>query len=147
MAVKPESDRAAHIAETLTALIPKLRRRLRERATIGDFAPSHVAVLVRLDRDGAATASQLAAAEGMRPQSMSAIVTFLLGENLIEAKPDPADGRQTLLSITSACRKQIAAARAARADWLSQTIRAKLNVAEQKQLDACIELLERLADE
>jgi DNA-binding MarR family transcriptional regulator len=147
MATKVESDRAAHIAEALTMLIPKLRRRLRERASIGDFAPSHVAVLVRLDREGPATASQLAAAEGMRPQSMSAIVTALLDDGLIEAKPDPSDGRQTLLSITSVCRKQIAAARAARADWLSQTIRAKLSAAEQRQLDACIQFLERLADE
>lgn len=147
MAVKPESDRAALVAETLTRLIPKLRRRLRERATIGDFAPSHVAVLVRLERDGPATTSQLAAAEGMRPQSMSAIVTALLGETLIEAKADPADGRQTLLSITPACRRQIAAARAARADWLSQTIRAKLTAAEHKQLEAATALLERLADE
>lgn len=147
MATKVESDRATHIAEALTTLIPKLRRRLRERATIGDFAPSHVAVLVRLDREGPATASQLAAAEGMRPQSMSAIVTALLSEDLIEAKADPNDGRQTLLSVTPAFRKQIAAARAARADWLSQTIRAKLTAAEQKQLDGCIDLLERLADE
>src|SRR5574338_1589827 len=133
MALKPESDRAANIAEALTTLIPKLRRRLRERATIGDFAPSHVAVLVRLERDGPATASQLAAAEGMRPQSMGAIVAALLNENLIEAKPDPADGRQTLLSIAASCRKQIAASRAARADWLSQTVRAKLSTAEQRQ--------------
>src|SRR5262249_40075643 len=113
----------------------------------GDFAPSHVAVLVRLDRDGPATASQLAAAEGMRPQSMGTIVTALLEERLIEARPDPADGRQTLLSITAACRRQIAASRAARADWLSQTVRAKLEPGEQKQLEACLELLERLADE
>jgi len=144
---KLDSDRAAHIAEALTMLVPKLRRRLRERASIGDFAPSHIAVLVRLEREGPATASQLAAAEGMRPQSMSAIVTALLGEDMIEAKPDPADGRQTILSITPGCRKQIVAARAARADWLSQTIRAKLSAAEQKQLDGCIHLLKRLADE
>jgi DNA-binding MarR family transcriptional regulator len=143
---KIESDRAARIAVALTALVPKLRRRLRERATIGDFAPSHVAVLVRLDRDGPATASQLAASEGMRPQSMSAIVAALLSDGLIEAKPDPEDGRQTILSITAACRRQIATARAARADWLSQTIRAKLSPVEQRQLDDCIELLERLAD-
>jgi DNA-binding MarR family transcriptional regulator len=120
---------------------------LRERATLGDLSPSQVAVILRLEREGEATSAKLAQAEGMRPQSMGAIVQALQAEGLIEAAPDPCDGRQLILSLTSACKRKIKANRAARRDWLAQAIQTKLSLAEQKQLGACIDLLKRLADD
>ena len=134
-------------AEALAVLVPKLRRRLREHGTLGDLTPSQVAVLLRIERDGPATAARLAQAESMRPQSMSAIVAALQELDFLESSPDPDDGRQTILSLTAACKKSIKANRAARRDWLSQIIRTKLSAAEQKQLAQCIELLQRLADD
>lgn len=134
-------------AEALSVIVPKLRRRLREHGHLGDLTPSQVAVLIRLERDGPATAAKLAQAEHMRPQSMSAIVTALQAEDLVEAEPDPNDGRQNILSLTPACRKRLKANRAARRDWLAQAIQTKLSAAEQKQLAASIALLKRLADE
>ncbi|MFT3727259.1 MAG: MarR family transcriptional regulator [Terricaulis sp.] len=142
-----DSDIAAQIAEALSPVVAKLKRRFRERATLGDHTPSQIAVLLRLERDGAATSAKLAQAEGMRPQSMGAIVQTLQAEGLIEAAPDPNDGRQLLLSLTPACRKRIKTNRAARRDWLAQAIQTKLTAAEQKQLAGAIELLKRIADE
>ena len=79
-----EPDITTQIAETLSGVVVKLKRKLRERATLGDHSPSHIAVLVRLEREGPATSAKLAQAEGMRPQSMSAIVQALQGEGLIK---------------------------------------------------------------
>jgi len=134
-------------AEALAALVPKLRRRLREHGTLGDLTPSQVAVLLRIERDGPATAARLAQAESMRPQSMGAIVAALQDLGFLESSPDPDDGRQTILSLTAACKKRIKANRAARRDWLSELIRTKLSAAEQRQLAQSIELLQRLADD
>ncbi|ALX34901.1 hypothetical protein ABW99_20940 [Pandoraea thiooxydans] len=57
--------------------VSKLIRRLREQANAGDFAFSQRSVLLRLDRDGPATASALARAESVRPQSMRVTVASL----------------------------------------------------------------------
>jgi DNA-binding MarR family transcriptional regulator len=142
-----DTDATAEIAEALSGLVGKLKRKLRERATLGDLSPSQVAVLLRLERDGPATSAKLAQAEHMRPQSMGAIVQALQAQAFIEAEPDPHDGRQLILSLTSACRKSIKANRAARRDWLAQAIATKLSPAEQKQLALSIPLLKRVADE
>ena len=46
----------------------------------------------RLEKDGPATASSLARAEGMRPQSMGAVVAALESAGLMRGAPDPTDG-------------------------------------------------------
>ncbi len=132
------------LAQQLKAFASTLRRRLREQADSGDLTPSQTTVLLRLERDGAATTSGLARAEGIRPQSMSAIVAALEGAGLIAGAPDPADGRQTLLALTPHCRQWLAHARAARQDWLTRTVRERLTAEERQQLTAIVPLLQRL---
>jgi DNA-binding MarR family transcriptional regulator len=82
----------------------------------------------------------------MRPQSMGANIAALEAAGFVTGRPDPADGRQTILSITPACEEWIKAGRAARQDWLHDTIRSQLNPAEQAQLHRAIRLLKRLGD-
>ena len=150
-ALKPPSPRAAAVATELRAAFGKLKRRLREQVTagenVGDLAPSQVSVLLRLEKDGAATASSLARAEGMRPQSMASVVAALETAGLVRGAPDPNDGRQTLLSLTDACRKWVKEGRAAKQDWLSRTIAARLTAKEQDDLAKAVELLQRLVDD
>ncbi|MDE1147710.1 MAG: MarR family transcriptional regulator [Azospirillaceae bacterium] len=142
-----DTSPAAAVAAELRALVGKLRRRLREQASPGDFTPSQISVLQRLERQGPATVSSLARAEGMRPQSMSATVAPLEAAGLLSGAPDPNDGRQTLLSLTDHCRRLLADGRAARQDWLTRTLQSRLSVAEQHQVAVAIELLKRLAGE
>jgi len=125
----------------------KLKRRLREHGGRSDLTPSQISVLLRLEKDGAATVSSLARAEGMRPQSMSAIVSPLQESGLIGGAPDPGDGRQTLMSLTPKCLKWIQDGRAARQDWLATAISQKLSVHEQQKLQTALELLTRLVEE
>ena len=142
-----QSTRAPALAQDLRALLGKLKRRLREQGHVGDLTPSQVSVLLRLEKDGPATASALARAEGMRPQSMGPVIAALEGAGLVSGAPDPNDGRQTLISLTDACRKWAQEGRAARQDWLTRTIQARLSPREQDELAAAVELLKRLIDD
>jgi DNA-binding MarR family transcriptional regulator len=139
--------RASALAQDLRSLVCKLRRRLREQAQIGDLPPSQASVLLRLENDGPATTSSLARAEGIRPQSMAPIIAALDAAGLVSGAPDPADGRQTLLSLTDDCRKLLREGRAARQDWLTRTIEARLSPQHQAEVANAVELLQRLVND
>ena len=134
----------AALATDIRVLTGQLRRKLRETGTPRDFTPSQTSVLSRLERDGPATVTQLARAEGVRPQSMGATLAVLEAANLVVGAPDPADGRQTILSLTDACRAWVQAARAEREDWLFRKIDTELTPKEQADLAVGVELLKRL---
>jgi len=138
--------RAPALAGELRLLISQLRRRLHEQTHPGAYTLSQVSVLIRLERDGPATVSALARAEGVKPQSMGATVATLEAASLVKGSPDPADGRQTILSLTDTCREIFKANRAAKEDWLLRAIQTKLSPAEQEELATALELLKRLAD-
>jgi DNA-binding MarR family transcriptional regulator len=138
---------ARTLAAEMRAVFRKLKLRVREHGGGNDLTPSQASVLLRLEKDGAATVSSLARAEGMRPQSMSAIVAPLQESGLINGAPDPADGRQTLMSLTPRCLKWLQEGRAARQDWMATIISQKLSVHEQKKLQEALELLARLVED
>jgi DNA-binding MarR family transcriptional regulator len=138
---------ASALAAEMRTIFRKLKLRLREHGGGNDLIPSQVSVLLRLEKDGSATVSSLARAEGMRPQSMSAIVTPLQESGLVSGAPDPSDGRQTLMSLTPKCLKSLQEGRAARQDWLTATISQKLSAPEQEELQAALKLLARLVED
>ncbi len=140
------TNASAILAADLGTLIGQFKRRLRQEASAGDFTVSQLSALGRLDRDGSMTVTELARAEGMRPQSMGATVAVLEAAGLVSGAPDPADGRRTILYLTPACRELIRAGRAARQDWLSGAIQKRLSAAEQEQLAAAAVLLRRLLE-
>ncbi len=138
---------ASALAAEIRAVCGKLKRRLREHGGGSDLKPSQASVILRLEQDGSATVSSLARAEGMRPQSMSAVVTPLLEAGLIRGAPDPSDRRQTVMSLTPKCLKLLREGRAARQDWLTATITSKLSAKEQQRLQGALEVLARLVEE
>jgi DNA-binding MarR family transcriptional regulator len=134
------------MAHELRIVLGQITRRLRAQANKGDLSLSQLAVLGTLDREDSATVTALARAEGVRSQSMGATVAALQEAGLVEGVPDPADGRQVMLSLTEAAHGLIKANRAAREDWLSQAIREHLTGAEQQQLAAAVGLLRRIVE-
>lgn len=90
------------------------------------------------------TTSAMARAEAMRPQSMGALLAALEAMGLTSGRPDPSDGRQTMISLTDSCRSLIEKGRAARQDWLTHTVETRLSPEEQKQLLSAMALLQRL---
>ena len=105
----PVAADTAMIASELRGVIGRLVRRLRAEHR---FPLSHGAVLGRLDREGAASVSDLASREGVKPQSMAQTVGDLEGEGLVSRRPDPADGRRILVELTEAGTSALQADRA-----------------------------------
>ncbi|MBB5159694.1 MarR family winged helix-turn-helix transcriptional regulator [Saccharopolyspora phatthalungensis] len=132
------------LAGEIRVVLGQLVRRLREQAEGSDLTKSQSSVLLRLERDGAATATALARAEGVRPQSMAKIIQVLQDAGLVTGSPDPNDGRKTLLSLTEAAREQFRTGRRAKEDWLARALEAGFSAAEIRQLSACTDLLRRL---
>lgn len=99
----------------------------------------------RLEMDGAATTAELARAEGVKPQSMGAVIAGLEEMGMVERKPHPTDGRQVniVLSGKGASLRQDAGI--AKRSWLAQAI-ARLDPAEQEQLPKVAAFIKRLSE-
>ena len=146
MKLRPHDMQTAAIATELRVLVGQFKRRFREKVNLGDLTPSQLGVLRRLDSDGPATVTTLARAEGMRPQSMGANIAVLEAAGLISGTPDPNDGRQTILSLTTACKEKVKVGRMACDGWLIEAIQKTLSSAEQHELARAVELLKRLIE-
>lgn len=72
-----ETRRISELAASIRAICGNIKRRLMAQSNGGDLTESQLAVLLRLERDGPASISALAKAEGMRPQSMGALLSGL----------------------------------------------------------------------
>jgi DNA-binding MarR family transcriptional regulator len=136
---------AAVVAGELRVVLAQLVRRLREQSEGSDLTRSQSSVLGRLEREGASTATALARAEGMRPQSMAAILAALDAAGLVAGRPDPADGRKTIVDLTEKAREEFLAGRIARQDWLTQAMTTEFDPEEIGRLADCVGLLHRLA--
>lgn len=138
------SPSATRLARDLRVVFGRLRRRLREMAVPDDLSPSQIGVLVRLDKEGPASTSRLAAAEGIRSQSMGATVAGLEALGFVAREADPTDGRSRLVVLTAAGVDAARGARAAREEHLARELDARYSEAERATILRALELLERL---
>jgi DNA-binding MarR family transcriptional regulator len=129
-------------ASELRLVLGQLIRRLRAEYS---FPVAQASVLSRLDREGAQTASELAAAEHVKPQSMAQTLAELDSAGLIERRPDPRDGRRSQIELTEVGRERVLEGRGRREDWLAAAIAAELSPEEQRTLLAAVPLLQRLS--
>jgi DNA-binding MarR family transcriptional regulator len=134
----------APLAAGLRAALGPLVRRLRQVRPDGELTLSQTSVLVRLDREGPTTGSQLASGEGVRPQSMAAILAGLHERGLVVREADPADGRRILVSLSAAGREGLRGARREKGRRLTQAIADELTPGEQATLADALPLLERI---
>lgn len=139
-------ESAVAAARDLRVMFSRLRRQLRGLATDDDLTPSQTAVLIRLWKEGASSASVLAGAEGVRPQSMATIVAALVQRGLIERTPDPEDGRRQLISLTEAGRQRAESNRQVREEWLASAMQERYTKAERRIILDALSLLDRLTE-
>ncbi|HEY1775552.1 MAG TPA: MarR family transcriptional regulator [Solirubrobacteraceae bacterium] len=137
--VRDASLLARELRETLGRVVRRLRAEPGPPVAL-------LTVLGRLDRDGPAGISDLAAAERMRPQSMAQTVHELETAGLVTRLPDPADKRRSFVQLTKAGQAKLQATRAAREDWLSDTLERRLDADERELLQRALAVLERIAD-
>src|ERR1700730_9621882 len=116
-------------------MFSRLRRQLREVSTGSDLTPSQTAVLTRLWKEGASSASALAAAERVRPQSMATILAGLNRHGLIRRAPDPDAGR-----------RRAEADRQVREEWLGRAMQERYSERERRVILDALSLLQRLTD-
>jgi DNA-binding MarR family transcriptional regulator len=132
---------ASATASELRIVLGQLVRRLRVENT---FSISQGTVLARLDREGPQTASTLAAAERVRPQSMAHTIAELEAAGLVGRQQDPLDRRQILIELTERGGATLTEDRRRREGWLAGAI-AELSPEEQETLARAVPLLRRLA--
>ena len=124
----------------------KLKRRLREEGGSAEVTPSQASALAQLEKLGPSTVTELATAEGVRPQSMGATIASLEATGFIVGTPDPADGRRTILSLSPAAVEKFSANRTAREGWLFQAIQQNLDAQEQRDLARGFAVLAKLVE-
>ena len=146
MATDELTASAVRAAHDVRVGLSRLRRRLRETDDRRELTPSQTSLLSRLHRDGPATASALAAAERVRPQSVAAVLAVLEERALVERRPDPTDGRRQVVSLTATARALLVSTAAAREEWLTRTLQERLTEAERRTVIEAMALLERVSD-
>ncbi|GAA5053156.1 MarR family winged helix-turn-helix transcriptional regulator [Streptomyces similanensis] len=138
------SETAARAAHEVRVVYSRLRRRLRETYDRGDLTPSQTSVLSRLDKDGEASVSDLAAAEGVRHQSVASIVGILVERGLVARRPDPEDGRRQLVFVTDGGHTFLEDRRRAGEGWLARAVQDQCTEEERRTLLAAAAVLERI---
>ncbi|MEP4148438.1 MAG: MarR family winged helix-turn-helix transcriptional regulator [Halioglobus sp.] len=93
------------IGQTLMLVARDFQRRLDSDLAargISGISHRHNDVFLYLGRYGPSRGVDLAAAAGIRPQSMMKIIQELEQQGLLERRPDPADSRAKLVDFTAA---------------------------------------------
>ena len=137
-----DSDPAL-LASELRVVLGQLVRRLR---TENRLPLAHGAVLSRLDREGSSSASELAAAERVRPQSMAQTLADLEQDGLVVRSPHPTDRRRALVALTDRGRATLEADRLQREGWLAKAIAEQLSASELRALTKVLPVLRTLAE-
>ena len=139
------SLRSEQLADRLhSAAIHLLRRLRREDAASGLSAPRLSALSVIVFGGGPVTLGQLAAAEQVRPPTMTRLVNALEAEGLVTRHPDPGDGRITYIKATAQGQALLRAGRTRRVAALAHEL-ANLSAADRDVLGRAATVLERIA--
>jgi DNA-binding MarR family transcriptional regulator len=140
MPITPETrDRltssVAHLVRTARHVSARAATQL-----YGELPSFGWAMLVPLERDGDQRCSALALQVGVDVSVASRQLAVLERLGYVERRPDPQDGRASLLRLTPAGAEALAAARALRAEW------ALTALAGWDESEACLlsEMLDRL---
>ena len=137
------ADGAIELADRLhSAAIHLLRRLRREDARAGLSGPRLSALSVVVF-GGPLTLGELAAAEQVRPPTMTRLVRALETRGLVKRETDERDGRIVRLRATAKGRTLMAEGRARRVRALAEVVRA-LDAADLSALGSAVDVLERI---
>jgi DNA-binding MarR family transcriptional regulator len=138
------SESAVTAARDVRVVLGRLRRRFNEAADLRELTPSQTSLLSRLGKQGPSSASALAAAERIRPQSAASILAALDERGLIRRRPDPDDGRRQLVSLSPAGRELMDDHRQDGTEWLARAMQDEFTEDERRTVIAAMSLLERI---
>ncbi|GAA1147720.1 MarR family transcriptional regulator [Kribbella jejuensis] len=137
---------AYETAVALRRASTRLALRLRAERTGDGLGSTGVAVLGQLHRRGSLTASEIAAAERVQPQSLTRVLASLEEQGLISRQQDVADRRRNTIELTAAGRELLKEHMQSSDDWLADAISERLNPTEQAVLQLAAGILDQLLD-
>jgi DNA-binding MarR family transcriptional regulator len=132
-------------AAALLRGILALGRRARAERPSGSLSLSGLGILGSLNRVGPLFATQLAAEERLKPQSLTRLLAELEEQGLITRIPSDRDRRALTISITTLGRGALVEDMRARRAWLESAMEQVLSVRERKTVIAASALMLRLA--
>ena len=145
--VKPENlaPRLATIAaaDRLHSVAIHLLRRVRKQDEASGVGPAQLSALSVLVFAGPKTLGELAAAEQVKPPTMSRIVAGLQRSHLIEITRDPLDARRVNIRATAKGTRLLQQGRQRRIEYLAAHL-GSLTAAELAQLAAAADILDKL---
>lgn len=137
---------AYEIAVSLRRASTRLALRLRAERTGDGLGSTGVAVLGQLHRRGSLTATEIAAAERVQPQSLTRVLATLEGQGLISRQQDAGDRRRNTIDLTDAGGRLLKDHMKSSDDWLAEAIEQRLNPTERAVLGLATGILDQLLD-
>jgi DNA-binding MarR family transcriptional regulator len=131
------------LATRLHAAAIHLLRSVREVDRETGLGPARLSALSVLVFGGARTVGKLAAAEGVRPATMTPIVAWLEAAGLVRKESDARDGRRVRVVATAAGRRVMEEGRRRRLDLL-QALLGEVGEEDRRVLAAGVAVLERV---
>ncbi len=135
---------AAICAAQLRPAISRLHRKLRPGMRHTGISLAKLSAVVQVHRAGRMTPTDLAAREGVKPQSLTRLLAELEQQGWLLRRADEDDGRRIWLSLTRQGRRRLRDAAASSDALLTEALRTHFDTAElDLLLRACV-LLDRL---
>lgn len=141
--VAAAGDTATVLADRLHSAAIHLLRRLRRVDAATGLSGPRLSALSVVVFGGPLTLGELAAAEQVKPPTMTRLVRALEAHRLVVREPDEHDGRVVRLRATAKGRALMAEGRARRVSTLADGLRT-LDTSELNALDGAIETLEQI---
>jgi DNA-binding MarR family transcriptional regulator len=141
-------DRSVAVTDAANQLhrsVLRLFRLLRTNRPAKVLTFSELGVLGHLNRDGTATATELAVYLRIKPQSLTRLIAGLERRRLITRQPNGEDRRQNLLEITEAGIQLLLEDIRDQRARLAQVIEKELTPAEQEMIRVAASLMDRVA--
>lgn len=136
---------AVTVADRLHSAAIHLLRRVRKQDIATGEGPARLSALSVLVFGGPKTLGELAAAEQVKPPTMSRIVAGLLRSRLIKITADPRDARRMRICATSKGTRLLQKGRQQRIAYLASHLDA-LAPADLARLGEAVEILQRLLE-
>jgi DNA-binding MarR family transcriptional regulator len=133
------------LAPRLRAAVTRLNRRLRS-TSLEEVSPGQASALAMIERLGSPALNELAAAEQVRPPSMTRLVDALESDGLVERRVDAVDRRCQHISLTPAGRKALAGIRSRKTAFLESRL-SQLSDEDRDAIGRALSILERLAED
>ena len=137
----PETS-AAQLAGLVRLAVLRLNRALRANPADAVVTPAARAALGTLAAHGAMSPGELARRENVRPPAISPVLASLERQGLVERRPHPTDGRQSVIELTPAGGALVEEIRDREA-WLASRIR-ELSERDRHTLLRALTIVDRL---